>query len=76
MTPEGVMQMRKIEDGLTIPAGGSLALATGGTHLMLFGVEGALKEGEVLTLTLEFAKSTPIELAVPVATEPPHMGED
>ncbi len=76
MTPDGVMQMRKVEDGLTIPAGGSLALAQGGTHLMLFGVEGALKDGEVLTLTLEFAKSTPIEVAVPVATEPPSSGKD
>jgi copper(I)-binding protein len=71
MTPDGVMQMRKVENGLTIPAGGSLALAQGGTHLMLFGVEGALKDGEVLTLTLEFAGGGNIDVRVPVATRGP-----
>ena len=71
MTPEGVMQMRKVEDGLTIPAGGSLALAQGGTHLMLFGVEGGLKDGEMLTLTLKFASSGNVDVRVPVAAGGP-----
>ena len=46
MTADGVMQMRKVEDGLPVEAGASLVLAPGGTHFMLLGLEDALQAGE------------------------------
>ena len=70
-TPDGVMQMRKVEDGLPIPAGGSLTLQPGGAHLMLIGVEEPLQAGDQVMLTLEFAKAAPLEIAVPVITGAP-----
>jgi copper(I)-binding protein len=75
MTPDGVMQMRKVEDGLPIPAGAALELAPGGAHLMLIGLEEPLKAGDQVTLTLEFEKAAPIEVAVPVKAEAPDMPE-
>jgi copper(I)-binding protein len=69
VTPDGVMQMRKVEDGLPIPAGGSLALQPGGAHLMLIGLEEPLQPGDQVMLTLEFAKAAPLEVAVPVITD-------
>lgn len=76
MTADGVMQMRKAEEGLPIPAGGSLVLAPGGAHLMLIGLEDALQAGDEVMLTLEFAKAAPLEVSVPVATEPPGADKD
>jgi periplasmic copper chaperone A len=69
MTKEGMMQMRKVEDGLIIPAGGSVTLAPGGTHLMLIGLENALQAGDEVSLTFEFAKAGPIEVIVPVSAD-------
>ena len=41
-----LMQMRKIDGAVPIEAGASLVLKPGGAHLMLFGLEDALKAGE------------------------------
>jgi len=71
MTPDGVMQMRKVEDGLPIEAGAELALSPGGAHLMLVGLEQALRAGEEIVLTLEFAKAGAIEVVVPVSATGP-----
>lgn len=83
---DGVMQMRKVEGGLAVPAGGSLALEPGGAHLMVLGLEGPLAAGEQLKLTLEFAKAGAVEVSVPVSKTAPgetktsedhsHHGED
>lgn len=50
---EGMWRMRRI-DGLDIPAGGTVTLAPGGTHLMLMGLARPLREGESLSILLEF----------------------
>ena len=57
MSADGVMQMRKVEDPVPIEAGASLVLKPGGMHLMLLGLEDALKAGENLILTLDFDKA-------------------
>lgn len=48
----GLMTMVPLTEALVIPAGETLRLAPGGLHLMLFGVEGGLFEGEVFMVTL------------------------
>ena len=53
MSPEGLMQMIEIKD-LKIPAGGSLAMAPGGKHLMLFELEGAINVGDKAKFTFNF----------------------
>ncbi len=45
------MKMRQI-DGLDLPAGQSVNLASGGYHIMLVGLTRQLKEGETVPLTL------------------------
>jgi len=71
MTADGVMQMRKVEDGLPIEAGASLVLEPGGAHLMLLGLEDALRAGEELILTLEFAHAGAVDVTVPVSANAP-----
>ncbi len=48
----GVMKMRA-EPGLALPAGGTLALAPGGNHLMIFGLADT-RPGREIPLTLVF----------------------
>jgi len=71
MTAEGVTQMRKVEDGLPVEAGASLVLEPGGAHFMLLGLEDALKAGEELILTLEFANAGAVDVVVPVSASAP-----
>jgi len=71
MTADGVMQMRKIEGAVPIEAGASLVLKPGGTHLMLLGLEDALRAGEELILTLEFVNAGAVDVVVPVSAIAP-----
>jgi periplasmic copper chaperone A len=57
-----VMQMRQLKDGLEIPAGGTAELSPGGTHLMLINLTAPLKEGDMIPVTLEFAKAGKVEV--------------
>ena len=52
----GVMQMRKV-DKFTAKEGEPIVLKRGGNHLMLFGLDPALEEGDTVDLTLEFHDS-------------------
>lgn len=71
MSADGVMQMRKVEGAVPIEAGESLVLEPGGTHFMLLGLEDALKAGEQLILTLEFANAGSVDVVVPVSANAP-----
>lgn len=51
---EGMMQMRPVEDGLTVEPGASVALEPHGYHLMLEKLTSPLREGESIPVTLEF----------------------
>ncbi|QPQ55278.1 copper chaperone PCu(A)C [Allosphingosinicella flava] len=50
----GMMRMAKLEN-LPLPAGATTTLASGGLHIMLFDLDPALKAGDSVPLTLEFA---------------------
>lgn len=73
----GVMKMARI-DAVPVPAGAKVALATGGNHLMIFGLAGAPK---TLPLTLVFGSGAKVdtfaEVRAPAAGAPaadPHAG--
>lgn len=84
MAMEGdVMKMRRLADGLLIPAGESVTLAPGGYHLMFMGLTTPLVEGTSVPVTLTFEKAGTItvELAVggtaadaPAEDHSGHMG--
>ena len=61
-TVDGMMRMRPLEE-LAIPAGGSVSLAPGGTHLMLYDVD-ATRTGTVIEVTL--VRSDGIEDTIPL----------
>jgi len=63
---DGVMKMREIPGGLPVPAGGSVTLKPGGYHVMLIGLNKALKKGEKFPLTLVFEKAGKVSIEVPV----------
>ncbi|RUU08294.1 copper chaperone PCu(A)C, partial [Mesorhizobium sp. M6A.T.Ca.TU.002.02.2.1] len=54
---DGVMTMRPVTGGLEIPAGGKVALAPGGYHLMFVGLKRQPKQGEAFPATLTFEKA-------------------
>ena len=66
MMHNGMMSMKPLKGGLTIPAGETVELKPHGYHLMLEKLTGPLEEGERIPLTLEFegADSVDVELTV------------
>lgn len=65
-TGDGVMRMIDVEDGLLIPAGGSHALDRGGDHVMLMGLSAPWRDGDTVTLVLEFEQAGEITVDIPV----------
>ncbi len=57
-----VMEMRPIEGGLALPAGKTVTLAPGGTHVMLMELTGPLKAGTSLPVHLTFQSAPPVDL--------------
>ncbi|MGR3801880.1 copper chaperone PCu(A)C [Marinibacterium profundimaris] len=66
---EGVMQMREVEEGFAIPAGGMHALQRGGDHVMLMGLTEPMEQGDVITMTLVFETAGEMEVEIPVDLE-------
>jgi copper(I)-binding protein len=62
----GVMQMREVPDGLSIPAGGSVVLKPGSYHVMMIGLKKPLTAGDKFPVTLTFEKAGNISVTVPV----------
>jgi len=63
---DGVMRMRRLADGIEIPAGGTVALKPGGMHLMLMDLKQRLAEGETITVTLRFKSGAAGDVVLPV----------
>jgi len=61
--------MRQVPS-LTIPAGGRLALGTGGDHLMLENLTHRPAVGDTVPLTLHFTHATPATVTVTVPVRP------
>jgi copper(I)-binding protein len=66
----GVMRMRKLADGLALPAGKPVALKPGAEHLMVIGPKIALTPGAKVVLTLRFRNAAPVTVAAPVKAAP------
>lgn len=50
----GIVRMRPVEGGITVPAHGTIALKPGGTHIMLMQLKEPLKMDDLLPLILTF----------------------
>lgn len=73
---DGLMQMRRLDEGLSVPAGGQVALAPGGLHLMLMDLRAPLSEGDAVAMTFRFADGEVVELNVPVRRDAAGADED
>ena len=62
---DGIMKMRKV-DGLEVPAGKHVMFKQGGHHLMLFGLDKPLKEGDTIVVELQFENTGTMSITVPV----------
>lgn len=60
-----VMRMRQV-DSVAVPANGAAELKPGGDHIMFIGLNRQLKEGEVIPVTLVFAKAGKKTVEMPV----------
>jgi copper(I)-binding protein len=63
---QGVMKMREVKDGLEIKPGETVELKPGGYHVMFVDLKEPLKQGEDVSVTLNFAKAGTIEVKYPV----------
>lgn len=62
-----VMTMQKLDKGLAVPAGKTVELKPGGTHIMLVELKAPLKEGTTFPLKLRFEKAGEITVDVKVS---------
>lgn len=61
----GAMSMAPIRDA-AVPAGGVLAFAPGGKHVMLFSIGPNVKPGDTVPVTLAFASGAKLEMTARV----------
>ena len=66
LNQDGVMQMRQLEQGISLPAGASVVLQPGGMHIMLLGVNAPLTDGDEVSLELEWADGEHQSVMLPV----------
>ena len=61
----GMMQMRQVES-IEVPAAGEVLLKPHGLHVMLFGLNQPLVDGESFNLTVVFEKAGELDLTVDI----------
>ncbi len=61
-----VMKMRKLADGIPVPAGQTVELKPGGLHMMFMAVKEPFVEGGKVTVKLTFEKAGAIDVVLPV----------
>ncbi|MCK7610878.1 copper chaperone PCu(A)C [Roseibium sediminicola] len=64
---DGVMKMRHLEDGISVPAGETVALKPGGLHIMFMGLNQSFEEGNTVPVVLTFEKAGDVAVELPVA---------
>lgn len=65
---DGIMRMRKLSDGLEIPAGGSVHLKPGSFHIMFMKLKEQMKAGEKRKAIVEFKNAGKVEVEFSIET--------
>jgi periplasmic copper chaperone A len=63
---DGIMKMRPVTEGLTIPPGGRLVLTPGGSHMMFMELKSPFLEGEQIPVSLDFENAGRINISLKV----------
>ncbi|MCV0427090.1 MAG: copper chaperone PCu(A)C [Roseibium sp.] len=64
---DGVMKMRKLDNGIEIPAGETVKLQPGGLHIMFMGLNQSFEEGTSVPVILTFEKAGDVGIELSVA---------
>jgi copper(I)-binding protein len=67
-TQDGIMTMRALDDGLTIPPDATVTLAPGGDHIMFVGLIAPFEEGQHVPVSLNFERAGRIEAGFEVGS--------
>lgn len=59
---DGIMKMKPLDQGIVIPAGGSVAFKPGSYHVMFIGLKKPLEAGQTFKGTLAFEKAGKVEV--------------
>ena len=59
---DGVMHMRSLADGISLPPGQTVKLAPSGLHLMFVDLKSPLKQGQTLPATLVFERAGKLDV--------------
>ncbi|WFU18603.1 copper chaperone PCu(A)C [Bradyrhizobium sp. CB3481] len=59
---DGIMTMRSLDDGLTIPPDVTVTLAPGGDHIMFVGLNAPFEEGQHVPVSLNFERAGKIDV--------------
>ena len=63
---DGVMKMRRVDDGFLISGNDTLRLERGGNHIMFMGLSQPFVNGESIFITLFFESAGPLDLEIPI----------
>ena len=63
---DGVMKMRRVDDGFLISGNDTLRLERGGNHIMFMGLSKPFVNGESIFITLFFESAGPLDLEIPI----------
>jgi copper(I)-binding protein len=63
---DGVMKMRKLADGIALPAGKTVALEPGGLHVMFIEIKAPFAEGASIPATMVFEKAGRLDVTFEV----------
>jgi hypothetical protein len=63
---DGVMKMRRVDEGFLIPGNDTLRLERGGNHIMFMGLSQPFVNGESILITLFFESARPLDLEIPI----------
>ena len=61
-----VMKMREVEGGVDVPMHGEVMFKPGSYHVMMIGLKAPLKQGEMVSITLEFEKAGDVPVMINV----------
>jgi len=75
-TADGMMQMRRLAEGLLIEPGQTVNLEPGGLHLMMMDPMATFSTGDTVPLTLRFDDAPAITLDAPVRMGAPAGADD
>lgn len=59
---DGIMKMKALDQGIAIPAGGSVAFKPGSYHVMFIGLKAPFEAGQTFKGTLAFEKAGKVEV--------------